>query len=49
MAFYKQINEQGGINGRKIEIIQEDTGCSEAISTEMSKQGRLPWKTQSEI
>ncbi len=38
MAFYKQINEQGGINGRKIEIIQEDTGCSEAKGIAAAKK-----------
>jgi branched-chain amino acid transport system substrate-binding protein len=38
MAFYKQINDQGGINGRKIEIIQEDTGCSEAKGIAAAKK-----------
>ncbi|HIE20217.1 MAG TPA: branched-chain amino acid ABC transporter substrate-binding protein, partial [Rhodospirillales bacterium] len=25
MAYFKHINDQGGINGRKFDIIQEDT------------------------
>lgn len=25
MAYYKMINDQGGVNGRKFELIQEDT------------------------
>ena len=29
-AFYKWINDSGGINGRKVEAILEDTACSEA-------------------
>jgi len=28
MAYFKYVNDQGGINGRKFEIIQEDTQCS---------------------
>ena len=30
VALYKEINEQGGINGRKIEIVHEDDGCDPA-------------------
>lgn len=26
-AIYKQVNDNGGINGRKIEIVREDSGC----------------------
>ena len=29
-AVYKDINDQGGINGRKIEIVHEDDGCDPA-------------------
>lgn len=29
-ALYKQVNDQGGINGRKIEIIREDDSCDPA-------------------
>jgi branched-chain amino acid transport system substrate-binding protein len=29
-ALYRDINERGGINGRKIEIIREDDGCDPA-------------------
>jgi branched-chain amino acid transport system substrate-binding protein len=29
-AVFKEVNEQGGINGRKIEIVREDTGCDPA-------------------
>lgn len=29
-ALYKKVNDQGGINGRKIEIIREDDGCDPA-------------------
>ncbi|MGI9407115.1 MAG: ABC transporter substrate-binding protein [Hyphomicrobiaceae bacterium] len=27
MAYFKHINDQGGIHGRKFEIVQEDTAC----------------------
>ena len=27
IAIYKEINDQGGINGRKIEIVHEDGAC----------------------
>ncbi len=30
IAIYKEINEQGGINGRKIEIVHEDDACDPA-------------------
>jgi len=30
VALYRQVNEQGGINGRKIEIIHEDGACDPA-------------------
>lgn len=30
MAYYKHINDQGGIHGRKLELIQEDTACEPA-------------------
>lgn len=38
MAYYKEINEQGGINGRTIEVVQEDTGCSEAKGIAAAKK-----------
>ncbi len=28
MAYFKHINDQGGINGRKFDIVQEDTACA---------------------
>jgi branched-chain amino acid transport system substrate-binding protein len=30
MAYYKDVSEHGGINGRKIEVVQEDTACDVA-------------------
>jgi len=30
LALYKEVNEQGGINGRKIEIVHEDGACDPA-------------------
>lgn len=30
IALYKEINDQGGIHGRKIEIVHEDDGCDPA-------------------
>ena len=30
MAYYKHINDEGGIHGRKFELIQEDTACEPA-------------------
>ena len=30
IAIYREINEQGGINGRKIEIVHEDGSCDPA-------------------
>lgn len=30
IAVYKQVNDAGGINGRKIEIVHEDDGCDAA-------------------
>jgi branched-chain amino acid transport system substrate-binding protein len=30
IALYKEVNDQGGINGRKIEIVHEDDGCDPA-------------------
>jgi len=38
MAFYKQINDQGGIHGRKIEVVREDTACSEAKGIAAAKK-----------
>jgi branched-chain amino acid transport system substrate-binding protein len=30
IALYKEVNDQGGINGRKIEVVLEDDACSNA-------------------
>ncbi len=38
MAFYKQINDQGGIHGRKIEVVREDTACSEVKGIAAAKK-----------
>ena len=32
MAYFKHTNDQGGIHGRKFEIIQEDTACAPAAA-----------------
>jgi branched-chain amino acid transport system substrate-binding protein len=37
-AFYKWINDQGGINGRKIAAILEDTACNEAKGIAAAKK-----------
>ena len=37
-AFYKSINDQGGIHGRKITTILEDTACSEAKGIAAAKK-----------
>ena len=38
MAYFKHINDQGGINGRKFEIIQEDTACQPAKGIAAAKK-----------
>lgn len=37
-AYYKWVNDNGGINGRKIETILEDTGCNEAKEIAAAKK-----------
>jgi branched-chain amino acid transport system substrate-binding protein len=37
-AYYKMINDQGGINGRKIEVILEDDGCNPANAVAATKR-----------
>ena len=38
MAYFKYINDQGGIHGRKFEIIQEDTACQPAKGIAAAKK-----------
>ena len=38
MAYFKHINDQGGINGRKFEIVQEDTACDPAKGIAAAKK-----------
>jgi len=38
MAYFKHINDQGGIHGRKFEIIQEDTACAPAKGIAAAKK-----------
>ena len=38
MAYFKHINDQGGINGRKFDIIQEDTACAPAKGIAAAKK-----------
>ena len=38
MAYFKHINDQGGINGRKFEIVQEDTACAPAKGLAAAKK-----------
>jgi len=38
MAYFKHINDQGGINGRKFEIAQEDTACAPAKGIAAAKK-----------
>tara|TARA_R110000772_G_scaffold13200_1_gene39406 strand:- start:265 stop:1446 length:1182 start_codon:yes stop_codon:yes gene_type:complete len=38
MAYYKMINDQGGVNGRKFELIQEDTACQPAKGIAAAKK-----------
>ena len=38
MAYFKRINDQGGINGRKFDIIQEDTACAPAKGIAAAKK-----------
>ncbi len=38
MAYFKYINDQGGINGRKFEIVQEDTACEPAKGIAAAKK-----------
>src|SRR6185437_14745168 len=37
-AYYKMINAQGGINGRKIEVFLEDDGCNPANAVAATKR-----------
>jgi len=37
-AVYKQINDQGGINGRKIEVVMEDDACDPAKARAAAKK-----------
>lgn len=37
-AYYKMINDQGGINGRMIEVILEDSGCDPAKTVAATKR-----------
>lgn len=38
MAYYKHINDQGGVHGRKFELIQEDTACDPATGIAGAKK-----------
>ncbi len=38
MAYFKHINDQGGIHGRKIEIVQEDYACEPAKGIAAAKK-----------
>ena len=38
MAYFKHINDQGGIHGRKFEIVQEDTACAPAKGIAAAKK-----------
>jgi len=38
MAYFKYINDQGGIHGRKFEIVQEDTACEPAKGITAAKK-----------
>lgn len=38
MAYYNMINAQGGINGRKIEVVLEDDGCNPATAVAAAKR-----------
>ena len=38
MAYFKHINDQGGINGRKFEIVQEATACAPAKGIAAAKK-----------
>ena len=38
MAYFNHINDQGGINGRKFEIVQEDTACAPAKGIAAAKK-----------
>lgn len=37
-AYYKHINEQGGVHGRKFEIVLGDTACNEAKGVALAKK-----------
>lgn len=37
-AYYNMINAQGGVNGRKIEVVLEDDGCNPATAVAASKR-----------
>lgn len=38
MAYYKMINDQGGVHGRKFELVQEDTACQPAKGIAAAKK-----------
>ena len=38
MAYFKHVNDQGGIHGRKFEIVQEDTACEPAKGIAAAKK-----------
>lgn len=38
MAYFKHINDKGGIHGRKFEIVQEDTACAPAKGIAAAKK-----------
>ena len=38
MAYFKHINDQGGIHGRKFEIVSEDTACAPAKGIAAAKK-----------
>ena len=38
MAYFKHINDQGGIHGRKFDIVQEDTACAPAKGIAAAKK-----------
>ncbi len=38
MAYFKHINDQGGINGRTFDIVQEDTACAPAKGIAAAKK-----------
>ena len=38
MAYFKHINDKGGVNGRKFDIVQEDTACAPAKGIAAAKK-----------